>query len=74
MLSPIGLPVFVYLLLRSQLHTRWRKQVSWKGRTYRPTTDTPEMRQYSLEARVSRTGRESPVVRDTEGNRRTTND
>ncbi|MGB9105026.1 MAG: hypothetical protein WCC59_09720 [Terriglobales bacterium] len=50
MLSPIGLPMFVFLLLRSQLHTRWRKQVSWKNRTYRPATETPEMRQYKDEA------------------------
>jgi hypothetical protein len=50
MLSPIGLPLFVYLLLRSQLHTRWRKQVSWKDRTYRPTTEAPEVRQYKGEA------------------------
>jgi hypothetical protein len=50
MLSPLGLPVFVFLLLRSQLHTRWKKQVRWKGRTYRPTTETPEMRQYKSEA------------------------
>ncbi|MBZ5511118.1 MAG: hypothetical protein LAN70_08095 [Acidobacteriia bacterium] len=50
MLSPLGLPVFVFLLLRSQLHTRWRKQVRWKDRTYRPATETPEMRQYKGEA------------------------
>ena len=34
LLSPIGLPIFVSLLLRSQLHYR-RGQVSWKNRTYR---------------------------------------
>jgi hypothetical protein len=39
LLSPIGLPLFVLLLLRSQLHYRWRQQVSWKGRTYRPATE-----------------------------------
>jgi hypothetical protein len=39
LLSPIGLPIFVALLLRSHLHYRWRKRVSWKGRTYRPATE-----------------------------------
>jgi hypothetical protein len=33
-LSPLGLPLFALLLLRSRLHYRWRKQVRWKGRTY----------------------------------------
>ncbi len=37
MLSPLGLPLFVLLLLRSKLHYKWRKQVAWKNRTY-PTT------------------------------------
>jgi hypothetical protein len=49
-LSPLGLPLFVFLLLRSQNHTRWRKEVRWKGRTYRPATKAPEMRQYKGEA------------------------
>jgi hypothetical protein len=40
-LSPLGLPLFAYLLLRSQLHYG-RKQVSWKGRTYRPATEPLE--------------------------------
>ncbi len=29
-----GLPVFALLLLRSELYTRWRGKVVWKGRTY----------------------------------------
>jgi Glycosyl transferase family 2 len=33
-LSPIGLPLFAYLLLRSRSHYG-RKEIAWKGRTYR---------------------------------------
>lgn len=33
-LSPLGLPVFVFLLYRSWFQHRVLKQVSWKGRTY----------------------------------------
>lgn len=36
LLAPAGLPVFVSLLLRSQLHYKWKKQVGWKGRIYQP--------------------------------------
>ena len=35
-ISPLGLPIFVILLVRSRLHYM-RKKVSWKGRTYDPT-------------------------------------
>ncbi len=35
-LASLGLPVFVWLLLRSQLHYKWRKRISWKGREYSP--------------------------------------
>ena len=35
-ISPLGLPIFVILLVRSRLHYK-RKQVSWKGRMYDPT-------------------------------------
>lgn len=35
-ISPLGLPIFVILLVRSRLHYM-RKQVSWKGRTYDPS-------------------------------------
>ncbi len=41
-LAPLGLPLFVYLLLRSQLHYK-EGTVLWKGRTYRPTTETAQM-------------------------------
>lgn len=34
-LSPLGLPLFVFLLYRSWFQHRVLKQVSWKGRTYR---------------------------------------
>ncbi len=34
LLAPLGLPLFAYLLLRSQLSYRWKKQVAWKGRMY----------------------------------------
>jgi len=43
-LSPLGLPLFVYLLLRSKLHYD-KGAVSWKGRTYRPTTEPAHMRE-----------------------------
>jgi glycosyltransferase involved in cell wall biosynthesis len=33
-LSPLGLPLFVFLLYRSWFQHRVLKQVSWKGRTY----------------------------------------
>jgi len=36
LLAPLGVPLFVSLLARSQLHYRWRKEVAWKGRTYSP--------------------------------------
>ena len=45
-LSPLGLPLFVYLLLRSQIHYE-RGAVNWKGRTYRPTTEPARMRENS---------------------------
>ncbi len=32
--SLFGLPVFIYLLVRSALQVRWVKRVSWKGRSY----------------------------------------
>lgn len=35
LLSPLGLPLFAWLLLRSWLHWRLRKQVVWKGRVYK---------------------------------------
>ena len=33
-LSPLGLPLFIFLLYRSWFQHRVLKQVSWKGRTY----------------------------------------
>lgn len=33
-LSPLGLPLFAWLLARSWLHGRLRRRVAWKGRTY----------------------------------------
>ena len=35
-LSPLGLPLFVYLLLRSAWAYRVRRRVTWKGRSYDP--------------------------------------
>jgi glycosyltransferase involved in cell wall biosynthesis len=35
-LSPLGLPLFVVLLYRSWFQHRILKQVSWKGRSYKP--------------------------------------
>ncbi len=43
-LSPLGLPLFVYLLLRSKIHYK-QGTVMWKGRTYRPTTEPARMRE-----------------------------
>ena len=34
--SPLGLPVFIFLLLRSSWAYRVSRRVSWKGRTYTP--------------------------------------
>lgn len=36
-LSVLGIPLFIYLLVRSYLHVRIRRSVNWKGRSY-PTT------------------------------------
>jgi glycosyltransferase involved in cell wall biosynthesis len=36
--SVLGLPLFVYLLVRSVIQHRIRKNVAWKGRTYDTTT------------------------------------
>jgi cellulose synthase/poly-beta-1,6-N-acetylglucosamine synthase-like glycosyltransferase len=33
-ISVLGIPLFVYLLLRSFLHHRFKKSVEWKGRSY----------------------------------------
>jgi glycosyltransferase involved in cell wall biosynthesis len=33
-LAVFGLPIFSYLLLRSQLYYKWRRSVTWKGRRY----------------------------------------
>ncbi len=35
-LSILGIPLFVYLLVRSSIHHRLRKAVAWKGRSYSP--------------------------------------
>jgi hypothetical protein len=36
-LSILGIPMFVYLLIRSYMHHRIKKSVAWKGRHYRPS-------------------------------------
>jgi hypothetical protein len=33
-ISILGIPLFVYLLVRSVIHHRIRRNVSWKGRSY----------------------------------------
>jgi glycosyltransferase involved in cell wall biosynthesis len=38
-LSPIGLPIFVLLLLNSRLHYK-RNRVTWKGREYAPAAES----------------------------------
>ncbi len=35
-ISPLGLPLFVFLLMRSTIHSRVRREVWWKGRSYNP--------------------------------------
>ena len=40
-ISPIGLPIFVLLLVRSRLHYM-RDDVTWKGRHYSPSARRPE--------------------------------
>jgi glycosyltransferase involved in cell wall biosynthesis len=37
LLSFLGLPLFVSLLVRSYIHTNMRGEVTWKGRKYRPS-------------------------------------
>jgi glycosyltransferase involved in cell wall biosynthesis len=37
-ISILGIPLFVYLLIRSVVHHRITKNVAWKGRTYDTTT------------------------------------
>jgi cellulose synthase/poly-beta-1,6-N-acetylglucosamine synthase-like glycosyltransferase len=40
-ISPIGLPIFVLLLVRSRLHYK-RDDVTWKGRHYSPSASRPD--------------------------------
>jgi hypothetical protein len=37
-ISVLGIPLFVYLLVRSVIHHRIKKNVAWKGRMYDTTT------------------------------------
>jgi glycosyltransferase involved in cell wall biosynthesis len=37
-ISILGVPLFVYLLIRSVVHHRIKKKVIWKGRSYRTTS------------------------------------
>jgi glycosyltransferase involved in cell wall biosynthesis len=37
-ISILGIPLFVYLLIRSVVHHRIRKNIAWKGRKYDTTT------------------------------------
>ena len=37
-ISILGIPLFAYLLVRSVIHHRIKKNVAWKGRTYDTTT------------------------------------
>ena len=41
-LALFGLPIFSYLLLRSELYYRWRKSVTWKGRQYSTAASNPQ--------------------------------
>ncbi|HTD95737.1 MAG TPA: glycosyltransferase family 2 protein [Edaphobacter sp.] len=35
-ISILGVPLFIYLLIRSVIHHRVKKNVAWKGRSYKP--------------------------------------
>ena len=37
-ISILGVPLFVWLLIRSVIHHRIKKNVAWKGRSYNTTT------------------------------------
>jgi glycosyltransferase involved in cell wall biosynthesis len=41
-LAVFGLPIFSYLLLRSQLYYKWRRSVTWKGRRYSTAASSPQ--------------------------------
>jgi glycosyltransferase involved in cell wall biosynthesis len=51
-IAPLGLPIFVILLVRSKIHFS-RKQVRWKGRTYNPASESPEPKKEDVPANVS---------------------
>ena len=37
-LSVLGLPILIFLLIRSYVHVRLIKSITWKGRTYKPSS------------------------------------
>jgi glycosyltransferase involved in cell wall biosynthesis len=41
-LAVFGLPIFSYLLLRSQLYYKWHRSVTWKGRHYSTESSKPQ--------------------------------
>jgi len=41
-LAVFGLPIFSYLLLRSELYYKWRRSVTWKGRRYSTEFSSPQ--------------------------------
>jgi len=41
-LAVFGLPIFSYLLLRSELYYKWRRSVTWKGRHYFTMARNPQ--------------------------------
>ncbi|HVP52162.1 MAG TPA: glycosyltransferase family 2 protein [Terriglobales bacterium] len=41
-LAVFGLPIFSYLLLRSELYYKWRRSVTWKGRHYSTEPPNPQ--------------------------------
>lgn len=51
-LAPLGLPLFVILLVRSRLHYK-RGSVSWKGRTYDPTGNLGQSGQGMRESEIT---------------------
>ncbi len=58
-MAPLGLPIFSYLLWRSRLYYKGRKQITWKGRVYCPSN--PQSSNESSQAATSARGAQSCI-------------
>jgi hypothetical protein len=58
-LAPLGLPIISYLLWRSRLYYKGRKQLTWKGRTYCP--EIPQSLSESSQAATNARGAPSCI-------------